>query len=180
MHLNYAQSHPSWVCGLKHVKCNLRSSRIASHPSWVCGLKHMRTFLFVMDIVVTPFVGVWIETWCPTPNWEDKFVTPFVGVWIETGNAYEYLYSRFCHTLRGCVDWNARAHSGRRWSEVTPFVGVWIETLVSLTPIISLRCHTLRGCVDWNLQYVSQCKCSWCHTLRGCVDWNSIWLSMVS
>ena len=33
------QSHPSWVCGLKHIACMVT---FASH--------------------VTPFVGVWIET----------------------------------------------------------------------------------------------------------------------
>ena len=35
-------------------------------------------------MLVTPFVGVWIETagdyWTGSP----EYVTPFVGVWIET------------------------------------------------------------------------------------------------
>ena len=33
-----------------------------SHPSWVCGLKHCMERLSKYDSVVTPFVGVWIET----------------------------------------------------------------------------------------------------------------------
>ena len=32
-------SHPSWVCGLKHLKLAEPMFRKVSHPSWVCGLK---------------------------------------------------------------------------------------------------------------------------------------------
>ena len=32
-----------------------------SHPSWVCGLKH-NVADNTLGICVTPFVGVWIET----------------------------------------------------------------------------------------------------------------------
>ena len=34
-----------------------------SHPSWVCGLKPEERPQDVRDQLVTPFVGVWIETW---------------------------------------------------------------------------------------------------------------------
>ena len=34
-----------------------------SHPSWVCGLKHRILSLAVKAYSVTPFVGVWIETY---------------------------------------------------------------------------------------------------------------------
>ena len=37
------QSHPSWVCGLKHIQDEDEARAILSHPSWVCGLKHIRT-----------------------------------------------------------------------------------------------------------------------------------------
>ena len=33
-----------------------------SHPSWVCGLKHIVLGTQIINITVTPFVGVWIET----------------------------------------------------------------------------------------------------------------------
>ena len=33
------QSHPSWVCGLKHRSISSKITTKASHPSWVCGLK---------------------------------------------------------------------------------------------------------------------------------------------
>ena len=35
---------------------------IESHPAWVCGLKH-KCFIFTFaSLCVTPCVGVWIET----------------------------------------------------------------------------------------------------------------------
>ena len=37
---------------------------IESHPAWVCGLKHRRQVLRFSPFVVTPCVGVWIETLC--------------------------------------------------------------------------------------------------------------------
>ena len=37
-------------------------SRIESHPSWVCGLKQLGEVINVSFDIVTPFVGVWIET----------------------------------------------------------------------------------------------------------------------
>ena len=75
-------SHPSWVCGLKRLRCPFARAQRMSHPSWVCGLKLFRGG-------VLP----------PAP-----MVTPFVGVWIETLNATEPLAAAACHTLRGCVD----------------------------------------------------------------------------
>ena len=33
------ESHPAWVCGLKHTKQSNRGKRKESHPAWVCGLK---------------------------------------------------------------------------------------------------------------------------------------------
>ena len=54
-------SHPSWVCGLKHVNYNVLGQVSRSHPSWV-----------------------WIETRCIEQQAVQRHVTPFVGVWIET------------------------------------------------------------------------------------------------
>ena len=56
------QSHPSWVCGLKHRNPNLNRRIAKSHPSWVCGLKHQWEIESKESLQVTPFVGVWIET----------------------------------------------------------------------------------------------------------------------
>ena len=35
---------------------------IESHPAWVCGLKHLASRLIYQLCIVTPCVGVWIET----------------------------------------------------------------------------------------------------------------------
>ena len=37
------ESHPAWVCGLKHASNLLRCCISLSHPAWVCGLKHCAT-----------------------------------------------------------------------------------------------------------------------------------------
>ena len=78
-----------------------------SHPSWVCGLKLELFTPTINAKLVTPFVGVWIETHICVlfindglgshPSWVCGLkrdiviiyvsvipVTPFVGVWIET------------------------------------------------------------------------------------------------
>ena len=34
------ESHPAWVCGLKHIYEIQKFMRYESHPAWVCGLKH--------------------------------------------------------------------------------------------------------------------------------------------
>ena len=36
---------------------------IESHPAWVCGLKHTTGSAELHNGEVTPCVGVWIETW---------------------------------------------------------------------------------------------------------------------
>ena len=55
---------------------------IESHPAWVCGLKH--------DLMIRRrFFDI---------------VTPCVGVWIETKSVNNQPQPRLCHTLRGCVD----------------------------------------------------------------------------
>ena len=35
---------------------------IESHPAWVCGLKPLNFDIMTTYIIVTPCVGVWIET----------------------------------------------------------------------------------------------------------------------
>ena len=98
--------------------------------------------------MVTPCVGVWIETYQNTilkslplshPAWvcglkpgmennkqSNTVVTPCVGVWIET---LELIKSKYP-------------------TAVTPCVGVWIETIMTHKEIENELGHTLRGCVD--------------------------------
>ena len=39
------ESHPAWVCGLKHAHVVFDWTQPKSHPAWVCGLKlsHIRS-----------------------------------------------------------------------------------------------------------------------------------------
>ena len=73
-----------WECGLK--PCG--PLPVAIHPwsllMWECGLKQLGTDIFERYGVVTPYVGVWIETALSTGTAGVKTVTPYVGVWIET------------------------------------------------------------------------------------------------
>ena len=36
------ESHPAWVCGLKHMEITNEVKQRMSHPAWVCGLKQER------------------------------------------------------------------------------------------------------------------------------------------
>ena len=120
-----------------------------SHPAWVCGLKHYFFPSYWICAAVTPCVGVWIETseqwqlcihtwshpaWVcglkqpvPQTSHSNLLVTPCVGVWIETRMA--------------------RILSLMRWSHPAWVCGLKLFRL-SLSDFY--RCHTLRGCVDWN------------------------------
>ena len=84
-------SHPSWVCGLKQQEGLRVGSRSESHPSWVCGLKRSSLASISCDYPVTPFVGVWIETYQHAAHLLLNQVTPFVGVWIETKSKIDSL-----------------------------------------------------------------------------------------
>ncbi len=56
---------------------------IESHPAWVCGLKLSMGSVWLASLV-TPCVGVWIETLLSCQKGIPDYVTPCVGVWIET------------------------------------------------------------------------------------------------
>ena len=75
------ESHPAWVCGLKHAGFRTGAAYQSSHPAWVCGLK---------------------PSLCCTELGQ-KWVTPCVGVWIETDLSALSIRATG-HTLRGCVD----------------------------------------------------------------------------
>ena len=58
--------------------------KMLSHPMWVRGLKLDPPLLTILERVVAPHVGAWIET----KHWLTKKqllkVAPHVGAWIET------------------------------------------------------------------------------------------------
>ena len=56
------QSHPVWVCVLKHPFAFFGVGNMVSHPVWVCVLKHQYGDAFKPVGRVTPCMGVCIET----------------------------------------------------------------------------------------------------------------------
>ena len=76
-------SHPAWVCGLKPEGTPYIDAYPESHPAWVCGLKLSMGSVWLASLV-TPCVGVWIETLLSCQKGIPDYVTPCVGVWIET------------------------------------------------------------------------------------------------
>ena len=75
------QSHPSWVCGLKHLMLVLMICLNVSHPSWVCGLKQI-THFFASRLRMSH------------PSWVCGLKLDKTCQMICNGS----------HTLRGCVD----------------------------------------------------------------------------
>ena len=55
---------------------------------WECGLKRQRKRGQSLTSLVTPYVGVWIETKGLRIRVNSIDVTPYVGVWIETTRQY--------------------------------------------------------------------------------------------
>ena len=51
-------------------------------------------------------MGVWIETCAKVAAGDSNLVTPCMGVWIETNYGYNSYKDVESHTLYGCVDWN--------------------------------------------------------------------------
>ena len=78
-----------------------------------------------MIYIVTPCVGVWIETLNTKDASSNIAVTPCVGVWIET-DIKDGLYDK----AKG----------------VTPCVGVWIETMINAEQNAALTSHPAWVC----------------------------------
>ena len=71
---------------------------------WVCGLKRIECEDEDGGTIVTPYVGVWIETIIHHCKPLRISVTPYVGVWIETTTVRFISTAKNSHTLCGCVD----------------------------------------------------------------------------
>ena len=100
---------------------------LLSLPSWECGLKFDIDRSIQIPVMVTPFVGVWIEINHSMPIYPNSGVTPFVGVWIEISNALLAVSSSVSLPSWEC---GLKSYISNHWMEhirVTPFVGVWIE-----------------------------------------------------
>ena len=73
-------------------------------------------------------MGVWIETVKSDALTTVTVVTPFVGVWIETYNLNVLKRRVVSHPSWVCGLKLKKVFRVHRSSPVTPFVGVWIET----------------------------------------------------
>ena len=76
---------------------------IESHPAWVCGLKPQKLSCKTQTELVTPCVGVWIETYNARIV---KILHESHPAWVcglKHPNNDSYVSIRG-HTLRGCVD----------------------------------------------------------------------------
>ena len=74
-------------------------------------------------------------------------VTPCVGVWIETQWEKHLAYAYKSHPAWVCGLKRSTPPMSYIRTLVTPCVGVWIET-AAMAGSKSPACHTLRGCVD--------------------------------
>ena len=107
--------------------------------------------LLLSLFIVTPFVGVWIETDKYLEQIYKSFVTPFVGVWIETVALIVVgLLVMTSHPSWVCGLKPPVTIFLNSVNKVTPFVGVWIETylcsmkkeIIKVTPFVGVWIET--------------------------------------
>ena len=73
-------------------------------------------------------MGVWIETIKEENNFVELKVTPYVGVWIETYANRIMFIIKTSHPTWVCGLKLLPCYIGHAAHLVTPYVGVWIET----------------------------------------------------
>ena len=85
------ESHPAWVCGLKHSSKQVAAGIGVTPCVGVWIETQLKRTIYGRFDEVTPCVGVWIETFGQLKSFSERMVTPCVGVWIETLLVHEYL-----------------------------------------------------------------------------------------
>ena len=165
------QSHPVWVCGLKllhHCQC---AEVARSHPVWVCGLKLLQRENVKKLFSHTLYGCVDWNTELHTGE-SANIVTPCMGVWIETHGAVQPTPPCLSHPVWVCGLKLIRKRLQITWIRSHP---VWVCGLkhwqlrfylhhpeshpvwvCGLKPVAGSHTeqpdrHTLYGCVDWNL-----------------------------
>ena len=79
-------------------------------------------------------------------------VTPFVGVWIEVLHRKDMIKMEISHSLRGSVDWSDSAAQLHFRSVLSHSLRGSVDwNMLWLDHYELLPCHSLRGSVDWNL-----------------------------
>ena len=103
---------------------------------------------FSSPCLVTPCVGVWIETFATANLWSIKMSHP---AWVCGLKRLDTLFLVHAESVTPCVGvWIETPFwvFVKMYFSVTPCVGVWIETNVISIYASPTLCHTLRGCVD--------------------------------
>ena len=146
-----------------------------------------------IQIVVTPFTGVWVEILYthfkklstlsrPSRACELKLVSKY-NVFLPLCHALHgrvswnnksviiIAYSR-CHALHGRVSWNCIYYIYILTYKVTPFTGVWVEMMMVFFSLHMFIRHALHGRVSWNHMFIQIIKYIFRHALHGRVSWN--------
>ena len=125
------ESHPAWVCGLKHLLQVEEVLPEASHPAWVCGLKLTKPLNTLADKMSHPAWVCGLKQGDLNEKFAERVVTPCVGVWIETllGKQEEEKYRSHPAWVCGL---KLLTLEMLHLILVTPCVGVWIETSIFL------------------------------------------------
>ena len=100
-------SHPAWVCGLKQQLWERILHKLKSHPAWVCGLKLLQSPEHQLFLCHT-LRGCVDWNWKHTVRFSTILVTPCVGVWIETAMRKKYAKKQLSHPawVCGLKRWN--------------------------------------------------------------------------
>ena len=144
--------------------------------------------------MVTPYVGVWIETclWMLSvrlfmshPTWVCGLKLLKKRINLLNLLSHPTWVCGLKHYLFSLPDQGQESHPtwvcGLKQCDMTQILlnqghtlrGCVDWNVIGNGSLISILCHTLRGCVDWNSQAKVCSFLSLGHTLRGCVDWNN-------
>ena len=140
-------SHPTWVCGLKQTLRHRLLTSPQSHPTWVCGLKPTIRGKLFFRLIVTPYVGVWIETKDFLPNFWIRGSHPTWVCGLKPCRIYPLYECNQSHPtwVCGLKQRLMKDDGSKNRSHPTWVCGLKQPGLTPLQPPAS---HTLRGCVD--------------------------------
>ena len=99
----FDESHPAWVCGLKHMVRTQHKTAPVSHPAWVCGLKPTGTTGTLPVLLSHPawVCGLKLENLDELADTVQSHPAWVCGLKLVLKYVISYCQS---HTLRGCVD----------------------------------------------------------------------------
>ena len=143
-----------------------------SHTLRGCVDWNINYSLLFAVLLVTPCVGVWIETFLimirlkslmSHPAWVCGLKPQLVTTRPRKDVSHPAWVCGLKLIGRGANDATTSSHPAWVCGLKHPF-----RELLN-----GCNSHTLRGCVDWNPFKTTSPIAISCHTLRGCVDWNN-------